>query len=135
MLRFIIFGILSTLIIVVSWRTIFNFKSHGFYRFISWLCIAWLFAANYEKWFIDPFSVSQIISWIFLIISAYMVIAGVILMKKLGKPKEDRNEKSLYQFEQTTELVDKGIFKFIRHPRYASLIFFIWGIILKNLYF
>ena len=44
----------------------------------------------------------------------------------------DRNEKSLYQFEQTTELVDKGIFKYIRHPLYSSLLFLTWGIFLKN---
>ena len=53
-------------------------------------------------------------------------------MKKIGKPKNIRNEKSLYQFEQTTEIVDKGIFKYIRHPLYSSLIFLTWGIFLKN---
>jgi protein-S-isoprenylcysteine O-methyltransferase Ste14 len=56
----------------------------------------------------------------------------VILIKKIGKPKNNRNEKSLYQFEQTTEIVDKGIFKYIRHPLYSSLIFLTWGIFLKN---
>ena len=130
--RIIIFAILSILIIAVSWRTIFNFKSHGFYRFISWLCIAWLIATNYRDWFVNPFSIQQIISWILLIISGYLVIVGVILIKKTGKPKSDRNEKSLYQFEQTTELVDKGIFKYIRHPLYSSLLFLTWGIFLKN---
>ena len=130
--RIIIFAVLCILILVVSWRTIFNFKSHGFYRFISWLCIAWLFATNYRIWFNNPFSIRQIFSWIFLIISGYLVVVGVILMKKIGKPKNIRNEKSLYQFEQTTELVDKGIFKYIRHPLYSSLLFLTWGIFLKN---
>jgi protein-S-isoprenylcysteine O-methyltransferase Ste14 len=61
-----------------------------------------------------------------------MVLAGVILMKKAGKPGKRRNNKSLYRFEQTTQLVDTGIFKYIRHPLYSSLLFLTWGIFLKN---
>lgn len=80
----------------------------------------------------DPFSIRQVFSWIFLIISVYLVVAGVILMKRIGKPEKNRDKKTLYEFEQTTELVDKGIFKYIRHPLYASLIFLTWGILLKN---
>jgi protein-S-isoprenylcysteine O-methyltransferase Ste14 len=29
-------------------------------------------------------------------------------------------------------LIDKGIFKYIRHPLYSSLLFLTWGIFLKN---
>lgn len=130
--RYIIFGILSILIIVISWRTLFNLKSHGFYRFFSWECVVWLFAANYKFWFTNAFSINQIFSWIFLIISGYLIIVGVILMKKIGKPDKNRDKKNLYQFEQTTELIDKGIFKYIRHPLYSSLLFLTWGIFLKN---
>lgn len=28
--------------------------------------------------------------------------------------------------------MDKGIFKYIRHPLYSSLLFLTWGILLKN---
>lgn len=130
--RLIIFLILSIPVILISRRTIFDYKSHGFYRFFSWECIIWLIATNYKYWFSDPFSINQLFSWIFLIVSAYLVITGVILMKKMGKPKSDRNEKSLYQFEKTTELIEQGIFKYIRHPLYSSLIFLTWGILLKS---
>jgi len=128
----IIFGILSLPVIIISWRTLFNVKSHGFYRFVSWECIIWLFANNYKYWFDYPFIISQIFSWILLIISGYLVIAGVILMKSKGKAGKKRDEKNLYQFEKTTELIDTGIFKYIRHPLYSSLIFLTWGILLKN---
>ena len=130
--RIIFFLILSMPVIVISWRTIFNIKSHGFFRFFSWECIIWLFATNYKYWFDDPFSINQIFSWIFLIISGYLVIVGVILMKKVGKQGNNRNEKTLYQFEKTTELIEQGIFKYIRHPLYSSLLFLTWGIFLKN---
>lgn len=128
----IIFVILSIFIVIVSWKTLLNYKTHGFYRFVSWECIAWLISANYKDWFIDPFSIQQIFSWILLIISAYLVIAGVMFMKKIGKPLMNRDKETLYKFEQTTELVDKGIFKYIRHPMYSSLLFLTWGILLKN---
>ena len=130
--RYILFLILSIPVIIISWRTIFNIKSHGFYRFFSWECIIWLFAANYTYWFDEPLSMSHIFSWILLIISGYLIIVGVILMKKKGKPEPDRNEETLYQFERTTELIDTGIFKYIRHPLYSSLLFLTWGIFLKN---
>jgi hypothetical protein len=47
----ILFGILSLPVIIISWRTLFNIKSHGFYRFIGWECIIWLFVHNYTFWF------------------------------------------------------------------------------------
>lgn len=128
----IVFGILSVPIILVSRRTLFDPKSHGFYRFFSWECIIWLLASNFRFWFDEPFSVKQIISWILLIYSIYSVVAGSIQLKKAGKPNKIRDEKTLYQFEKTSELVDTGIFKYIRHPLYSSLIFLTWGIFLKN---
>jgi protein-S-isoprenylcysteine O-methyltransferase Ste14 len=132
LLTWVLFGILSLPVIIISWRTLFNINSHGFYRFFSWECILWLFANNYKFWFDYPFTTNQIFSWILLFISIYLVVAGVILMKKLGSPKKTREDKTLYQFEQTTELVDTGIFKYIRHPLYSSLLFLTWGIYLKN---
>lgn len=130
--RIIIFSIVSIILTAISWRTIFDPKSHGFYRYMSWLCIAWLVSNNYSYWVYQPFSIRQIISYLCLIPSLYLAVAGFILMAKEGKPKKERNEKKLYPFEKTTELVDKGIFKYIRHPLYSSLIFLTWGTFLKN---
>ena len=130
--RIIIFLILSVPIIIFSWRTLFTVKSHGFYRFFAWECMAWLLASNIKLWFYDWLSVNQIFSWIILIIAAYMVIAGMILMKNVGKPSKNRATDTLFEFEQTTELIDIGIFKYIRHPLYGSLILLTWGIFLKK---
>lgn len=130
--RFIVFGILSVPIVVLSRRTLFMIRSHGFYRFFSWECILWLFASNYRVWFENPFSINQVFSWILLIYSVYPVVAGVMQLKKYGKSIKSRDEKMLYQFEKTSKLVDTGIYKYIRHPLYSSLIFLTWGIFLKN---
>ncbi len=126
------FGILSLPVIILSWRTLFSVKTHGFYRFFSWECIIWIFITNVGYWFINPFSIHQVISWIFLFLSVYLVIAGSILLKKEGKPNKNRNEKGLYQFEKTTVLVDSGVYRYIRHPLYSSLIFLTWGIFMKQ---
>lgn len=131
--RILIFASLSILMIAVSWRTLFNIRSHGFYRFLSWECIAWLFASNYTYWFVNPLSSHQIFSWILLIISGYLMIYGVILLVNQGKPSKERKEKTLYHIEKTTLLIDKGIYKYIRHPIYSSLLFLTWGILLKNI--
>lgn len=131
--KVLIFASFSILIIAVSWRTLFNIRSHGFYRFMSWECIAWLFASNYKYWFVDPLSFYQIISWILLIISGYLIIHGVILFVNKGMSSKERKEKALYQVEKTTVLIDKGIYKYIRHPIYSSLLFLTWGILFKNI--
>jgi len=130
--RLIIFGILCLAVIIISRRNLLNAKSHGFYRLFSWIGISWLFADNYRLWFDRPFSINQIFSWILLFISLYLVVAGVILLIKTGKPSKNREDKTLLSFEKTTGLIDTGVYRYIRHPLYASLIFLTWGIFFKN---
>ena len=131
--RLIIFGTLSIPVIIISWRTLFNLRLHGFYRFLSWECILWLFASNYRYWFVDPFSVRQVFSWALLFTSTYVVSEGAVLLKRKGKPGRGSKQKNHYRFEETSSLVDTGIFKYIRHPLYSSLLFLTWGIFLKNI--
>ena len=130
--RVLIFVILSLPVIIISRKSLFNITSHGFYRFFSWECILWLFASNYRYWFDNYFNINQLFSWLFLFISIYFLFSGVLLLRKIGQPNKERNNEALYQFEQTSRLVDTGIFKYIRHPLYSSLLFLTWGIFLKN---
>lgn len=130
--KFAVFGLLSLVIVYLSRRTIFNIHTHGFYRFLSWECIAWLLASNYGMWFENPFSIHQLVSWVLLCTSAFFVLSGVILLRKKGKPETERDDKNLFDFEKTSTLVQTGIFKYIRHPLYSSLILLTWGIFLKN---
>jgi protein-S-isoprenylcysteine O-methyltransferase Ste14 len=131
LLKLIGFGVLSVVIIIISWRTLFHIKSHGFYRFFSWECLLWLFINNTQYWFYKPFRFPRIYSWPLLILSAYFVIAGLLMMKKKGKPDQGRSQKNLFQFEETSELVDTGIFKYIRHPMYSSLLCLTWAVYFK----
>ncbi len=61
-----------------------------------------------------------------------MIIAGALLLRRARKPGVVRVDEKLFKFERTTELVTSGIFKYIRHPLYSSLMFLTWGIYFKN---
>ena len=128
----IAFAALSVVIIIFSHHVILKFKSHGFYRFFGWECVAWLLVNNYKYWLVNPFSVFQIISWSLLLYAMILIIVGVILMKTKGKADRTREDKELYSFERTTALIETGIYKYIRHPLYGSLVFLTWGIFFKN---
>ena len=62
-----------------------------------------------------------------LINGGYLVIAGVIVFVREGRIDRSRNEKALFGFEKTTRLIDTGVYRHIRHPLYASLIYLTWG--------
>ena len=126
------FIILSIPIALLSRKSLKHRKSHGYYRFFSWEAILVLIIFNIEYWFTDPFSLYQIFSWTLLFISIGLVLAGTLTLKKYGRQMYSRNEESLYAFEKTSELVQTGIYKSIRHPLYASMLFLTWGIFLKN---
>lgn len=113
-------------IITFSWFfSIKHGRYHGIYRFFSFESIFILLILNAHLWFRDPFSVNQLFSWIFLFGSIYPGIAGYFLLRNFGK-----SEKS---FENTTVLVKTGIYKYIRHPLYCSLLLLGTGIMLKEL--
>lgn len=125
--------LMSAVCIFFSLHVLVKPKSHGFYRFFGWECLAWLLSCNYKFWVVDPFSVYQILSWILLVYSLYLAIFGVILIKIKGKARNSRKDNTLYTFEKTTVLITSGIYHYIRHPLYASLFFLAWGICLKNI--
>jgi protein-S-isoprenylcysteine O-methyltransferase Ste14 len=130
--KLVLFAILSLPVLAISWRSLSSVHNHGFYRFFGWEGILWLIVSNYKYWFTDPFSTHQMISWVLLINGGYLVIAGIIVFVQKGKIDRSREEKALFGFEKTTRLIDTGVYRHIRHPLYASLIYLTWGICFKN---
>jgi len=76
----VVFGILSVPLIVISWRSLFKVRSHGFYRFFAWEGILWLAIRNLRYWFVDPAGIPQLVSWTLLLASGYLVIEGIRFM-------------------------------------------------------
>ncbi len=106
--------------------------SHGFYRFFAWESILGLFLLNVDKWFRDSFSPAQLISWLLLLVSGFLVMHAVYLLRVLGRPDKERHDVPLIGIEKTTRLVTEGAYRYIRHPLYSSLLFLAWGIFFKE---
>jgi len=132
MFKLITLVVVSAGIAFVSRASLREPRSHGFYRFFAWEFILALVLLNVNDWFRDPFSAHQIVSWLMLTLSAFLVVHGVHLLRKIGKPDSQRNEDGpTISFEKTTALVITGAFKYIRHPLYSSLLFLAWGVFFK----
>ena len=107
--------------------------THGFYRFFAWETILLLFLHNVSFWFTNPIAWYQCISWIILLLSFVPVLWGIDLLRKQGKPVEVReSENNLLAFEKTTRMVTSGIYHYIRHPLYSSLLLLAWGVFFKQ---
>ncbi len=124
MSKLIIFALVSGAIVLLSLKSLRNLRSHGFFRFFAFECALGLFLLNVGYWFHEPFSVIHIISWLLLLSSLVMVVNGFYLLRIEGRPKGG--------IENTTMLVRRGIYKYIRHPLYSSLLLFGWGVFLKD---
>ena len=109
----------------LSWQSLRQPRSHGFFRFFAFECILLLILANAEYWFREPFSALQVISWLLLVSSLILAVHGFHLLRATGRPKGG--------IEDTSVLVRRGAYKYIRHPLYCSLLLFAWGTFLKDL--
>jgi len=115
----------TVFIILFSWFLSIQYKRyHGIARFFAFESLLLLVLMNQKVWFRTPFSTAQILSWILLFLSAYLAIAGFIMLKSMGRPS--------INFENTSVLVNTGLYKFIRHPLYLSILLFGTGVILKQ---
>jgi len=132
MLSLLVFLAGTAYFLWVSRHALRNPRSHGFYRFFAWEGILGLVLLNVPVWERDPFSPHQLASWALLFISPVLALQAVRQLKRLGRPDEaQRGEAELFGFERTSALVTSGIFRHIRHPMYAALLYLAWGAYLK----
>jgi protein-S-isoprenylcysteine O-methyltransferase Ste14 len=132
MIKWIIVALMAITIAVISRASLLKPRSHGFWRFFAWESILILMAINLEAWFVDPWSWHQIIAWILLFCAFVPLFFGVRTLTLRGKPTTNRDgEPQLMAFEKTTSLVTTGIYRYIRHPLYSSLLLLAWGTFFK----
>jgi protein-S-isoprenylcysteine O-methyltransferase Ste14 len=139
MLLWVAFGVISAGLVAASWRALRVPGSHGFYRFFGWEAIAALILINSHAWFADTWSIPQILSWFLLSISLLLLIPGAYQFRVDGKASlkqkssSRKEDATLFPFERTSELVTSGIYRYIRHPLYGSLLFLAWGVMAKEI--
>ena len=106
----------------LSRRALRKVGSHGFYRFFAWEALLVLIFLNADAWFKDPLSWYQDISWVLLIISLILAAEGFRLLRRMGGHHALREDPTLMGFEKTEHLVTSGLYAYIRHPLYGSLL-------------
>ena len=112
--------------IVFSW--LFSIKAgryHGIYRFFSFESILVLILLCAPVWFAHPLEWNQLISWVILAGAIPLPFCGFHALHTAGRPEG--------QIENTTALVTSGIFRYVRHPLYASLVLLGTGIFFKDI--
>lgn len=124
----------SVVLTLISWRALTHAKTHGFYRLLAWQAILALLVLNAPVWFDNRYMLHQLCSWLALFSSLLVLFAGIYQLHSAGQAdKNVRADSELFAFEQTTQVVDTGIYRWIRHPLYCSLLLLTWGIAFKQL--
>jgi protein-S-isoprenylcysteine O-methyltransferase Ste14 len=126
------FTVITGILVYISRASLRDRHSHGFHRFFAWEAIVGLFLLNVGHWFEDPFAWYQLAAWILLFTCIVPAVWGTMLLRQRGKPVAAREAApSLLAFEKTSVLVTTGIYRYVRHPLYSSLLLLAWGIFFK----
>jgi len=133
LIRIALFIIFTIFFISFSKRALGNSKAHGFYRFFVFEGILLLILLNYPYWFVDPFSPLHLLSWSLLATSIVFIVNSLRMLKQSGGHAEREDMPENFSFENTVNVVEVGLYRFIRHPMYSSLLFLGWGAFFKNI--
>jgi len=132
-IQIVIFFLGTILLVYISRKSLLNFQVHGFYRFFVFEFTLILLLLNIPHWFDYPFTLQQIVSWILLFISLLLLVQSLYFFKKYGDTKQRGDNEANFEFENTISLIQEGIYKYIRHPMYGSLLFLALGAMFKNI--
>ncbi|HEY9166380.1 MAG TPA: isoprenylcysteine carboxylmethyltransferase family protein [Candidatus Kryptonia bacterium] len=124
MAQLIVFAAGSALMLYISRKGLVDRHSYGYYRFFGFEFVLLSIVANMDPWFVSPFAPLQLISWLALASSIAIAAVGFVTLRKNGKPASG--------VDDTTLIVTSGIYRFIRHPLYLSLILLEIGAVLKS---
>ena len=133
MLEIIFFVVGTAALAYISRASLRVPKSHGFYRFLAWELMLVLIVLNLKGWYDAPLTVDQLICGILMSISLLLVMMGYQSLRQFGQQDDNRNDTPLLVFEKTTVLVTNGIYRYIRHPMYSSLICLDGGLFFKKI--
>lgn len=122
----VLFVAFSAAFVVISRHALLEPGSHGFFRFFA--AEFTLLVALMNRVPVGDHTIPQIL----LLLSGALAILGFIDLRRFGRATTERDERALLAFERTTELVTGGVFRYIRHPMYASLIALAWAFFFRD---
>jgi protein-S-isoprenylcysteine O-methyltransferase Ste14 len=132
MVRRVVFLLGSLGFLILSRGALKEHHLYAFPRFFAFEAILGLVVLNAGKWFAQPFSFHQIISWVLILYATYLAIFSFRVLHTYGAPVESEQDAGKQSFEKTTQIVEVGPYRHIRHPLYASLLYLAWGVSLKQ---
>jgi protein-S-isoprenylcysteine O-methyltransferase Ste14 len=121
-----LFAIVSALLLWSSRRPLRHPGSHGFWRFFGWECILAVAILNRQE------AGPQWLSETLLQISVVLLLAGLWGIFRRGRIARRPEAASFYVWERTTALVESGVYRWIRHPMYTSLLMLAWGMYFRH---
>lgn len=133
MIPFLIFTLCTCFFTKISWKALRNRKSHGFYRFFAFEGILLLVLLNQPQWLQAPTSLQALLSWGVLLCSLYFICTSLFHLKKRGGQSNRQDMPENFSFENTVNIVETGLYGYVRHPMYSSLLFLAWGAFLKQI--
>ena len=131
--QIIVFILGTIFIVLISKKSLRSLKHHGFYRFFVFEFTFVLLLVNIPHWFDYPFTFQQIVAWLLLFISILLLAQSLYFFKEVGGKKRIDDNSANFKFENTASLIKEGIYKYIRHPMYGSLLFLALGAMLKDI--
>ncbi len=114
MLWTMLFAALSLILLILARPTLRTPSRRGPLRFLAFEALLGLVVLGAPGWFVDPWSARQLVSWALLAASAALAIHGFVTLHRHGDPEAG--------IETTRLLVERGAYRMIRHPLYASLL-------------
>jgi protein-S-isoprenylcysteine O-methyltransferase Ste14 len=134
MIRLALFALATVLLAWVSRRQLTRPDAHGFYRFGVWelMLVHWVLLKPYaiQWWWQLPLSGLEVCAWLLLTVALALVFWPAYLLLKQSRAHDGREDELLFPFEKTTELITDGLYRYVRHPMYASLLCATWGMLI-----
>ena len=106
------------------WVSLRKKRFHGIFRLVSFECILLMVVLQAPVWFRNAMRWYQVISWILLAGSLLIAISGFLTFYRKGKPSD--------RMEETITLIKSGLYRYIRHPLYLSLLIGGFGVMMKE---
>ncbi|WP_439133123.1 methyltransferase family protein [Pseudomaricurvus sp.] len=127
----LIFLIVSGILLVICRHQLLNPRCHGFYRFFAFEGILALALLNIQFDDRDLLSPMRLISGALMLSSLAVVIISLRQLKQAGQAKRQDAPEN-FTFENTLQLITDGVYGYVRHPMYTSLLLLGWGLFFQD---